>query len=289
VHVDVVLDGLFAGSAYALVALGLAIVFQPTRIMNFAQGEALVLGAAVSYQMVSIWRLGWLAALAGVLLLSVVMGLVMERLIILPVRLSGSRYAWIIATLAVALVFQSLFTLAFIDTPALRPSPMVAGRVGLLGDVIDWQELLTVVAALVVMAGYDVFLRRSIHGQAIRAASHSADTAVLMGIPVQRVVVLSFVLGTVVAALAGFFAAPVVFVAPASGLLFTIKGFTAAVIGGVGSPRGALAGGLLVGLLDTVVRSVLGGAAGNIAVLAALGVILVAFPAGLLGKPMEAH
>jgi branched-chain amino acid transport system permease protein len=289
VSVDVLLDGVFSGAVYALVALGLAIVFQPTRIMNFAQGEAVVLGAAVGYQAVALWKLDWLAALGLTVVVAVVLGLVMERLIILPVRLSGSRYAWIIATLAVALVFQSLFTLAYLDVPALRPTPPLSGHVSFLGGVIDWQELLTVVAALAVMGGYDVFLRRSAHGQAIRAASHNPDTAVLMGIPVQRVVVLSFVIGTVVTALAGLLASPVIFVAPASGLLFTIKGFTAAVIGGVGSPRGALAGGLIVGLLDTVVRSTISGTAGNFAVFAALAVILVLFPSGLFGKPMEAH
>lgn len=287
--IDVVLDGLFTGAVYALVALGLAIVFQPTRIMNFAQGEALVLGAAVAYQVVALWQLGWAVALALTVAASVVMALVTERLIVLPVRLSGSRYAWIIATLAVALVFQSVFTLRYLDVSALRPSPMVHGTVGWLGGRIDWQELLTIAAALAVAGGYEVFLRRSIHGQALRATSHRADTAVLMGIPVHRMVLLSFVLGTVVTALAGFFAAPVIFVAPASGLLFTIKGFTAAVIGGVGSPRGALLGGALVGLLDTVVRSVISGTAGNFAVFAALAVILVVFPSGLFGKPMEAH
>jgi branched-chain amino acid transport system permease protein len=287
--IDVVLDGLFSGAAYALVALGLAVVFQPTRIMNFAQGEALVLGAAVAYQVVALWRFGWLVALLMVVVMGVVMGLVMERLIILPVRLSGSRYAWIIATLAVALVFQSLFTLAYIDVPALRPRPMIDGQVALLGDHIDWQELLTILAAVAVMIGYHIFLRRNVYGQAIRAASHSADTAVLMGIPVQRLVTLSFVIGAVITALAGLFVAPVIFVGPASGLLFTIKGFTAAVIGGVGSPGGALLGGFMVGLLDTVVRSAISGTAGNLAVFAALAVILVAFPSGLFGKPLEAH
>jgi branched-chain amino acid transport system permease protein len=289
VSIDVVLDGLFSGAAYALVALGLAVVFQPTRIMNFAQGEALVLGAAVSYQVVALWKFGWLVALLMVVATAIALGLIMERLIILPVRLSGSRYAWIIATLAVALVFQSLFTLAYIDVPALRPRPMIAGQVPFLGNHIDWQELLTILGAFAVMIAYDRFLRRSLYGQAIRAASHNADTAVLMGIPVQRVVTLSFVIGAVITALAGLFVAPVIFVGPASGLLFTIKGFTAAVIGGVGSPRGALLGGFLVGLLDTVVRSSISGTAGNFAVFAALAVILVAFPSGLFGKPLEAH
>jgi branched-chain amino acid transport system permease protein len=117
---------------------------------------------------VSLWKLGWAVALLLVVVAAIALGLVMERLIILPVRLSGSRYAWIIATLAVALVFQSLFTLAYIDVPALRPQPMIDGQVALLGNNIDWQELLTIVAAVAVTIGYDLFLRRNVYGQAIR-------------------------------------------------------------------------------------------------------------------------
>ncbi|WP_067186106.1 branched-chain amino acid ABC transporter permease [Microtetraspora niveoalba] len=286
---EAIIDGLFAGSVYALVALALTIVFQPTRIMNFAQGEAVILGAAAAYQIVALEKLGWVVTLGVTIVLAALMGLLMERMIMLPVRMSGSRYAWIIATLAAALIFQSLFNLAFIDVDALRPNPVIAGGFQVAGITVEWQEALTIVVALVVMAGYDLFLRRSVYGRAIRATAHSSDTSVLMGIPVQRIVVLSFVIGAVITAVAGMLAAPVIFVAPATGLMFTIKGFTAAVIGGVGSPRGALVGGMIVGVLDTVVRSLVGGSVGNFAVFAALAVILVVFPSGLFGKPMEAH
>ncbi|MEV0973516.1 branched-chain amino acid ABC transporter permease [Microtetraspora glauca] len=286
---EAIIDGLFAGSVYALVALALAIVFQPTRIMNFAQGEAVILGAAVAYQIVALEKLGWAVTLGVTIVLAALMGLLMERMIMLPVRMSGSRYAWIIATLAAALIFQSLFNLGYFDVDALRPNPVVAGGFQVAGITVEWQEALTIVVALAVMAGYDLFLRRSTYGRAIRATAHSSETSVLMGIPVQRIVVLSFVIGAVITAIAGMLAAPVIFVAPATGLMFTIKGFTAAVIGGVGSPRGALVGGMIVGVLDTVVRSVVGGSIGNFAVFAALAVILVVFPSGLFGKPMEAH
>ena len=286
---EAIIDGLFAGSVYALVALALTIVFQPTRIMNFAQGEAVILGAAVAYQIVALEKLGWAATLGITLVLAAFMGLLMERMIMLPVRLSGSRYAWIIATLAAALIFQSLFNLTYFDVDALRPSPVIDGGFQLAGVTGEWQEALAIGVALAVMAGDDLFLRRSAYGRAIRATAHNTDTSVLMGIPVQRIIVLSFVIGAMITAIAGMLAAPVIFVAPAAGLLFTIKGFTAAVIGGVGSPRGALAGGMLVGLLDTVVRSMVGGSVGNFAVFAALAVILVVFPSGLFGKPMEAH
>jgi branched-chain amino acid transport system permease protein len=283
------IDGLFSGAIYALVALGLAIVFQPTRVMNFAQGEAVVLGAAVAYQVVALWRWGWPAALAVTVLLGLAMGVLTERMVMLPVKLSGSRFAWIVATLATAMIFQSLFTLRYYNVDALRPAPILSGGFEVFGEPISWQQVLAIVVAVVVMAGYDVFLRATAYGRAIRAASHNGDTAVLVGVPVQRIVVLSFVIAAVICALAGMLAAPVLFIGPAAGLLFTIKGFIAAVIGGVGSPRGALLGGLIVGLLDAVVRNLASASAGNFVSFALLALILVIFPSGLFGKKMEAH
>lgn len=286
---EILVGGVYSGAVYALVALALTIVFQPTRIMNFAQGEAAILGAAVAYQVVTLNGWGWPAAIGLTVAAAVLMGVVMERMVMLPVNLSGSAHAWIIATFAAALIFQSLFNLVYADVDGLRPAPFLNGHLKLAGLRLGGQEVLVVAAAVVVVVGYDAFLRRTLYGRAIRATAHDPRTAVLMGIPVQRIIVLSFVLGTTVAAFAGLLAAPALFIAPSAGLLFTIKGFIATVIGGVGSPWGALAGGLIVGLLDNVLRSYVGGSAGSFAVFAVLALILVIYPAGLFGKPMEAH
>ncbi len=121
------------------------------------------------------------------------------------------------------LIFQSLFNLGYFDVDALRPDPVIAGGFEIAGVSVEWQELLAIVVALAVMAGYDLFLRRSVYGRAIRATAHSSDTSVLMGIPVQRIVVISFVIAAVITAVAGLLAAPVIFIAPATGLIFTIK------------------------------------------------------------------
>ena len=286
---EVLVTGIYTGAIYALVALGLTVVFQPTRIMNFAQGEAVVLGAAVAYVVVTLNGGSWPLAIVIGLVSAVLMGVVMERMIMLPVQLSGSRYAWIIATLAVSMIMASAFNLWFLDVDALRPTAMLTGELNIFGLQIGWQQGLTIAVVIAVVVAYGEFLRRTVYGRAIRATAHNADTAVLMGIPVKLIIVLSFVIGTVITAVAGLLAAPVIFIAPASGLIFTIKGFIAAVIGGVGSPNGALVGGMTIGLLDTVVRSYVGGTAGNIAVFLALAAILVLKPAGLFGKPMESH
>ena len=123
----------------------------------------------------------------------------------------------------------------------------------------------------------------------MRATAHNPDTAIILGIPTKRIVVGAFTASSVLGALAGFLWAPEQLINPATGLFYTIGGFTAAVIGGVGSPRGALLGGLIVGLLNSVAGALFGGVASGIAVFLALGVILVLKPSGLFGKPMEGH
>ncbi|MEI6250814.1 MAG: branched-chain amino acid ABC transporter permease [Actinomycetes bacterium] len=281
-------DGLFTGSLYGLLALTLTITYQPTRIMNFAQGETFILGAAVGFEIVGVHKIAWPIALVLMLFFAVIMGLIMERMVMLPVQLSGSRFAWIIATLAAALIFQALFSLKYVGA-TLVFIPIVDKVFTIGGSVISLQQIIAILVSLTIIVAYDQFLRRSIYGRAMRATAHNPDTAIILGIPTKRIVVGAFVASSVLGALAGFLWAPEVLINPATGLFFTIGGFTAAVIGGVGSPRGALFGGLIVGLLNSVAGALFGGVASGIAVFLALGVILVLKPSGLFGKPMEGH
>ena len=287
-NLAILYDAITIGAAYALVALGFTIVFAPTRVLNFAQGEFIILGAAGAFQLQAVWGWNPAAMIAVTVVLAVLMGFVLERMIMLPVRLSGSHFAWIVATLAAALIFQAVFGLAF-PSALLQPPPLVRGSVELFGASVEIQSIIVVVGALVIMGAYDQFLKRTIYGRALRAAAHDPDTAALMGIGVRSMVLTSFAIAGVVTALAGVLAAPIVFIEPGQGLLYTIKGFTGAVIGGLGSPKGALVGGLIVGLLDTVVRNTVSPGFGNMVVVAALALILLVFPSGLFGRPIEAH
>ena len=281
-------DGLFAGSIYALVALALTITYQPTRIMNFAQGEAFILGAGAGFLFLGVYKWNVIIGIVVMVLLSIVMGLLQERMIILPVQLSKSRFAWIIATLAAALIFQAIFSIRFVgDTLSFNPLIDKSFQFG--KAIISMQMIISIFVSLLIIITYDQFLQRSIHGRAMRATAHNADTAIILGIPTKRIVVGAFVASSVIGAIAGFLWSPELGVNPASGLNFTISGFIAAIIGGVGSPRGALLGGIIVGLLNTFANNIFGGVAANIAVFIALGLILVIRPAGLFGKPVGAH
>jgi branched-chain amino acid transport system permease protein len=288
--VDIIIEALYFGAIYGLIALGFTLVFAPTRVLNFAQGEALVLGAAVGYQTLAVWKWGLPAALVLLLVLSIVGGIVTNYLVMLPVRLSGSKFAWIIATLAAALILQSGFVLYFKSFSGyLQPDKFIPGSFEIGSGTLTGQAILVIVGAVVVMVAYELFLRRTIFGKAFRATAHDTDTSQLMGIGVGNVTLVSFVLSTLVTAFAGFAASPLLSTVPGGGLEFTFKGFTAVVIGGLGSARGALVGGLAIAFLETFVKQQVSPSLGNIVVAACLAAALLFFPSGFFGKPMEGH
>lgn len=280
------IDGIYAGSVFAIIALSMTIVYQPTRIMNFAQGEGFVLGAALGYQFIGVWHWPLIKAGAVLVIAAVLMGLIMERMIMLPVQLSGSKFAWIIATLAAAMIFQSLFNLKYVNV-SFSYFDFIDKNISIGESKLSVQKLLVILFMIFVYSANEFFLKKTLWGRSIRAIAHNGDTSTILGIPTKPVIKMGFITGTVVISAVGFLAAPVIIVAPAAGLFFTIQGFTAGIIGGVGSAKGAVAGGLIIGILDSVVRALLGGTWGLFSTFFALALILVLKPNGLFGKRVE--
>ncbi len=280
------IDGLFAGSVFAIIALSMTIVYQPTRIMNFAQGEGFILGAALGYQMVGVWKWPLIQSVVVLIIAAALMGFIMERMVMLPVQLSGSKFAWIIATLAAAMIFQSAFNIKYVNV-TFSYFDIIEKDISIFGAKLSIQKLIVILMMIVVFIINDQFLKRTLWGRSIRAIAHNPDTSTILGIPTKPVIKLAFITGTIVIALVGFLATPVIIVAPAAGLFFTIQGFTAAIIGGVGSPKGAVVGGLIIGILDSVVRAWLGGTWGLFSTFFVLAVILILKPNGFFGKRVE--
>jgi branched-chain amino acid transport system permease protein len=284
---QLVLVGLASGAIYALIALGYSVIFSTTRILNFAQGEFLMIGALLGFTLYATLGLPLLIAVAIVLGAMALVGLISERLIMLPVQRSGSRYAWIIATLGVSIVLRNAMVIPYgresYPFPRLvAVEPMLVG-----GVVVDPQQFVIVLTALLVMVVLELFLTRTFAGKAIRATAYNPDVAALMGIDVGQVVRLSFVLSAMLTGVAGILVAPITTADANMGLILGIKGFVAVVLGGMGSARGAAAGGMAIGLLDSVVRGILPAGWGNIAVFAVLALVLLIRPSGLFGTPGE--
>jgi branched-chain amino acid transport system permease protein len=254
--------------------------------MNFAQGEGFILGAALGYQFIGVWHWPLVKALVGLVIAAVVMGFIMERMIMLPVQLSGSKFAWIIATLAAALIFQSAFNLKWVNV-TFSYFDFVEKDISIAGSKLSVQKLIVILFMILIYAANELFLKKTLWGRSIRAIAHNGDTSTILGIPTKPVIKMGFITGTVVIAAVGFLAAPVIIVAPAAGLFYTIQGFTAGIIGGVGSAKGAVVGGLTIGILDSVVRSWLGGTWGLFSTFFVLALILILKPNGFFGKRVE--
>jgi branched-chain amino acid transport system permease protein len=285
VAIQQLLVGLSLGSIYALIALGYSLVFSTMRVVNFAQGHLVMLSSMI---VVTLWvNHGWpvgLAILTSTIVVALV-ALLLERAVSLQKAAAVSPLVWIITTLGAAIVIENVAAIVFGKDPkpfpALLPGPLV--RIG--GAAIPRDSLLAIGVALVVMVAMDLFLKRTIWGKAVLATAYSPWVPRLMGIPVSRVIAITFVFSGAIAGITGALMGPVFKDASTNtGLQLGLFGFIAVVIGGMGSTVGALVGGLTLGLLQTLLRGQLPPGAGTGAIFLALIVLLVVRPSGLFGR-----
>jgi branched-chain amino acid transport system permease protein len=285
VAIQQLIVGLTVGAVYALVALGYSLVFSTLRVVNFAQGHLVMLSSLIT---VTLWvNRGWpfgFALLASTFIVALV-ALILEKAITLSKAGANSPLVWIITTLAAAVVLENVAGLIFGQDP--RPFPqLVSGPPVHIGQAVVPRDSFVVIgAALLIMLAIDLFLKRTIWGKALQATSYSPWVPRLMGIPVPRIVTISFVMSGVIAGLAGALIGPIFKDAASNlGFSFGLLGFIAIVIGGMGSTAGALIGGMVLGLLQTVLRGQLPPGIGTAAIFLALIVILMVRPTGLFGR-----
>ena len=284
----IVSQALYLGCVYALIAVGLTITYSATRVVNFAQGEYFVLGAALAYEIQSVHHQPVWVAVGLIVVAAAVLGVISERAIMLPIQRSGIHYAWIISTIALALILESIYGLQF-TSAVLRPPPLIAGSVSIGGAPVEWQIFLVVGVAFAIMIGYELFLKRTVYGSAIRGTAHDPETTSTFGVSIRTVIVVSFVISAVITALAGMLVSSILFITPTAGLTWTTSGFVAMVLGGLGSSRGAIAGGLITGFLNALVINLINPSYGEIVIVSILALILVVKPTGIFASPVASH
>ena len=282
---QLVLSGLAVGSVYALVALGFALIFATVRVVNFAQGELVMVGALTGYS--AHVALGLPLPLAALLsgAVTVLVALATERLAVHPLRDLRSSIAWVMSTLGVGLMLRSGAAALWGKAPLPFPAPFGSGRVLIGGLAFVPQEALTFLLAIGAMALLETLRRRTIVGKAMRAAAFSLDAARLVGINISSTSLLAFGASAALAALAGILIAPISNASSEMGTLLGIKGFAAAAVGGLGTFQGALAGGLILGLVEVLAAGLLWPGFSDVAAFLLLILILLARPAGLFGQP----
>jgi branched-chain amino acid transport system permease protein len=279
---QIVVSGLALGSIYALIALGVVIIVKASDLVNFAHGELVMIGAITAHLIRVELGLHAVAAFVGAVVVTMGVGMLVERLAYRPLRLSPTINV-VLASVALSLLFQNL-ALRFWseDTrgyPAMfSEAPILIGRFRLIPQ--DWA---TVVAALLCMLGFQLFFKRTRHGLAMRAVMLDQKTASLMGINVQRTIGNTFGVSAALGAAAGVLVAPLIQIHFSMGFIL-VKAFAAACLGGIFSIPGAIAGGLIIGVTEGLVAAYLSSAYRDAIVYSILIAALLFRPEGLLGR-----
>ena len=278
------INGLSTGGTYAIIAIGYTMVYGIAKMLNFAHGDIIMVGG---YAMFSVLMLTGhpLLALAAAIVFCVILGVCVERLAYRPLR-GASPLSVLITAIGVSMLLQSLAQVVFGTAPKMPTQLQVAGAFKLGALAINKSTLLTLSVTVVIMTLLTVFVKYSKIGRAMVAVSEDRGAAQLMGVNVNGIIAVTFAIGSALAAVAAYL---MLMKAPSLtstlGSMPGIKAFTAAVIGGIGSIPGAMLGGVLLGVIESLALSVPALAPFAEAIeFAILIVILLVKPAGLLGK-----
>ncbi len=279
---QLVVSGLATGCIYALVALGLTLIYKATEHVNFAQGEMAMIGAFLGYTLYSDLHFPVVLAVIGAVILSGVVGLLIELVVIRPAA-NQPHFNIFIITLGLSIVLKSLAGLVWSHDEFPFPGLFPVRSVTIGPVVVTPLNLGTIGVALAIMLGLFAFFRYTRHGIAMRAVCERPEVAQLMGVEVRRVFAAVWVLSAGVSGLAGALIAPVLNLSTHMGAV-VIPAFAAAILGGWGSFPGAIAGGMALGVVENLAGGYLAGQIKNmVPFLVVLGVLVVR-PQGLLGE-----
>jgi len=284
---SLLLAGISVGAVYALIALGLNLTFWTTKTMNFGQGSLMMLCAMLTV-FLSSQGLAMALAVIGSLLVVAAFGVFIERWTVRPaLQASGGSMGWVVSTLGFGIFLQGVAAKYFGSQAVAFPDVVFTAQdfVTVFGQYVSLQYLVVLAVAVALILALELFVRKTVWGQAVHAVSLDPELALVQGIPVRLLVLGSFMLSSALAGVAGVLIAQIGgTVDPAFGFDLVLLGFVAAVLGGMGSSMGALAGGLLVGILSKLVGGYVSTAAEHGIAFALLMLALALRPQGLFGK-----
>lgn len=278
-----IITGLGLGSMYALLALGFHITYVVSRTVNFAQGSAMMVGAVLGYSFYITWGWPLWLAVPATLTLCAIYGLAIERFLVRPFHSRGSE-AWLMATVAAGILVDNLALFTFGKEPRQFTSALANQHLELLGNNVGVLQLLIPLVGGAIALALFLVRRYTRLGKVLEACVQNPRAAMLMGIRVNRVVAVAFAVSTVFAAIAGLLIAPLFSVNAEMGMLFGLKAFAVAILGGIASASGVFAAGLLFGLVEALVTIYFGSAFTQLFTFALVILALALRPNGLFGS-----
>jgi len=279
------INGISIGSIYALVALGYTMVYGIVKLINFAHGDVIMVGAYAMYFLVRRMGLPFLPAVIIAMVTCAILGVAMEKIAYKPLR-KASRLSALITAIGVSLFLQNSFMVFMGSSPRPFPALSVPGHVQIFGNVTASNlTVITIVVSILMMGMLQIIVKKTRAGKAMRAVSEDSGAAALMGINVNTTIAITFALGSALAAVgSALYASTFPLVDPFMGMMLGLKAFVAAVVGGIGIIPGAMLGGLLLGIAESLTAAYISSQLVDAVVFSMLIIVLLFKPAGILGK-----
>ena len=288
--ISYLINGLSLGSVYAIIALGYTMVYGIAKMLNFAHGDVIMIGAYTSF--IAMTQAGFSPAVSVIIAVCVctVLGIVIERIAYKPLRNASSSLAVLITAIGVSYLLQNIALLVFGENAKTFQSVIKWKGVSLADGKlnISGETIVTIAVCLIIMVVLMIFVQKTKPGQAMRAVSEDKGAAQLMGINVNATIALTFAIGSALAAVAGvMYCSAYPTLSPYTGSMPGIKAFVAAVFGGIGSIPGAFIGGILLGIIEILARAYISSQLSDAIVFSVLFIVLVVRPTGLMGKEIQ--
>ena len=282
----VIVSGLAMGSIYALIALGFTLIWNAVGVVNFAQGELVMLGAFVSVAwFINGLHLAWPLVLVATIVVMALFGVAIAVGLYHPLR-NAPQLATIVSTLGLSIFLKNAAVLIWGPQPLATPGPFGNSTIRLASSTLYTQQILIIVFLIVLMVVQVVVLSRTQFGRAMRATAQDREVSRLMGVRTGIVIMVIFAYASVLAGIAGLLLAPLFYVSAGMGGVLALKAFAASIIGGFGSEVGAVVGGLLLGGVEGVGSFYMSPSYIDVLSFGLLIVFLVVRPQGIFGEPV---
>ena len=288
IFLDNLINGLSLGSIYAIIALGYTMVYGIAKMLNFAHGDVIMVGAYIAFCGLQYWGMPPVLAIIAAMAVCTVLGITIEGLAYRPLRQAASL-AVLITAIGMSYLLQNIALMVWGANPKSFPRTFINSSILRLGGLsVSSATIITICANIVIMVALTLFTAKTKMGKAMRCVSEDRGAAELMGINVNRTISVTFAIGSALAAIAGvLLCSSYPILQPTTGSMPGIKAFTAAVFGGIGSIPGAMLGGVLLGVIEIFGKAYISTEVSDAIVFAVLIVVLLVKPSGLLGKPMR--
>jgi branched-chain amino acid transport system permease protein len=281
------INGVVLGSLYVLVALGLTLIYGVLVQINFAHADIVTLGAFIAYFVTHLFSGNYFAGIAAALIVGAILGWLVNAVIFAPLRERANELLPLIATIGVSITLQNVMLVLLGPIPYAFDTPYSNNVIRFGGIFLTVQSVLIIMMSTIAIGLLYAFMKFTILGKALRAVSQDRETAALMGINPNQLIMLTFVIASALAGMSGAMLGPVLVLTPFAGTTVIVKAFAIVIIGGFGNVEGTIIAGLIVGLIESYTTQFLDPGLIDIVVFALLLLMLAVRPTGLIAEKRE--